>query len=232
LRTGIQFAASHQQIRTLLVTSPSEGEGKTLTVANLAVAFAQAGRRVLLVSADLRRPTLERFFETNKSKGLSGCLLEPEYPVESVIVQTDIENLDLLPCGRVPHNPAELLTSPYLKEVINKAQLNRDFVLIDSAPLLPVSDSQTIAPHVDAVLLVVDASQTKRTAALEAARELRQIGAHLAGAVINRVESASPYYDRTGYYTTYTSVGSEQQTAEDDREGALLSSTTSRRSSS
>lgn len=206
LRTSVQFAASSQGLRTLLVTSPSEGEGKSLTTANLAVALAQARRRVLVVSGDMRRPTIERYFELERSaRGLSTCLLEPEFDAGSLVVPTRIDNLELLPCGRIPHNPAELLTTPYLKSLMRDLSSDRDLLLIDSPPVLPVSDTHTMSSAVDGVLLVLDASRTKRSAAAEAVREIAQLGGKVVGIVINRVEQASPYYDRANYYTAYAS---------------------------
>jgi capsular exopolysaccharide synthesis family protein len=128
-----------------------------------------------------------------------------------VIKKTGVDRLEILPCGRIPYNPAELLTTPYLKELIDDMAGGRDLVLIDSPPVLPVADTQTISPAVDGVLLILDASRTKRSAALEAVRELSQVGANVIGVVINRVEQASPYYDRAGYYTAYRAEGREEK---------------------
>ncbi len=222
LRTGFQFLATQRGYKTLLVTSPSAHEGKTSTVANLGVALSQAGRRIVLVSADLRRPSLERTFGAESDLGLSTWLLGEEDDLRKLVLEhPDIPNLSLMTAGRVPSNPAELLTSPRLRELVERLTQYFDLVLFDSPPILPVADSVILASHLDSVILIFDAASTGRSAALHAKEQIERVGGNIIGCVLNAFDpTGTPYYYEPHYYSTY--YGPNDQNNDDD-EATFLS---------
>jgi capsular exopolysaccharide synthesis family protein len=196
LRTNIQYTGVDKPIRTLLVTSAGPTEGKSTTVANLGVAMAQAGLRVVVVDADLRRPRLHKVFRVHPRGGLTGSLLEGA--MDGRLQPSEVEGLVILPAGDLPPNPAELLGSHRLQGLLEALLQHMDVVLIDSPPVLPVTDAAVLARNVDGVLLVVDVGETRREVARRAVESLRQVGANLIGVVLNRVPSR-----RSGYYYYY-----------------------------
>lgn len=204
LRTNLQFAASQHDIRSFVVTSPSAREGKTVTSSNLSVVLSQAGRRVILVSADLRRPTIENYFSVPNTKGLADYLLSVDEPLWNFIADPGIPNLRLLPSGPVPGNPAELLTTGKMAETLRTLQANCDYLVIDSPPVLPVADAAIIASRVKGTILVFDAGATHRSATVHARHELERGGAIVLGCVMNNYDAGtSSYYG--GYYSSYSS---------------------------
>lgn len=217
LRTSLLFAASQRDARVVMVTSPHAGEGKTATAANLAVVLAQARKRVLLISADLRKPRLHRFFDISNDRGLTSVLIGEAKPWE-VVVDVGMEHLKVVPSGPVPGNPAELLGSDAMGRLLNQFREVADFVIIDSAPALVVADAHTLAPFVDAALFVADAEHTSRGAVIHARNQLEQVRATIIGAVLNNFDpskaKSSPYY--YSYYYTYKYEESPQ------RSGGLL----------
>jgi capsular exopolysaccharide synthesis family protein len=204
LRTSLLFAASQRDAKTILITSPHAGEGKTATSANLAVVLAQARKRVLLISADLRKPRLHRFFRVPNDVGLTSVLIGDAKPWEAV-VDVGFESLKLVPSGPVPGNPAELLGSDAMGTLLAQFREVADFVLLDSAPALVVADSLTLAPFVDAALFVADAENTNRGAVMHARNQLEQVNVAVIGAALNNFDPSkartSPYY--YSYYYTY-----------------------------
>lgn len=206
LRTGLQFLAEQNQIKSLLLTSPAEGEGKTVTCVNLAVAFAQSGRRVVLISADLRRPTLEAYFGLNDNEGLTTWLMAEDKEPWGLIRDPGIDNLRVVPTGPIPPNPAELLSSPRLTSLIDLVEANSDLVIIDSPPVLAVADAAILSTHVDATVLIVDAERTRRSAAALATEELQRVGAGLLGSVLNGFDPQGAPYDRKRYVGLYETL--------------------------
>jgi capsular exopolysaccharide synthesis family protein len=200
LRTNLEFISSTTGRNSFLITSPSAAEGKTVTTANLALAFAQSGRRTIVISADLRRPTIERIFGMRSEEGLSNYLAGQTDDLQKIIVNPGIPNLRILPTGPVPPNPSELMTSPRLAELVIDLEGASDILLIDCAPTLPIADATIIGKHVGGVVLVVHADNTRRGAADHAKTELLNVGGRLAGGVLNAFDpSTSPY----SYYQTY-----------------------------
>ncbi len=202
LRTNLQFIASQREIRSVLATSPSAGEGKTITAGNLAVAFAQAGRRVILLSADLRRPTLEHHFDLASDEGLSTWLMAGTGGnLSNLIKDPGIANVRVVPSGPIPPNPAELLASPHLAQLIKILEENCDLVIVDSPPILAVADPAILANHTGGAILVTDAATTHRSAVIRAKEELERVGGNLIGCVFNGFDPAtSPYYYYQPYY--------------------------------
>jgi capsular exopolysaccharide synthesis family protein len=204
LATNVQYLASQRQLTLILITSASGGEGKTTTAANLGVALAQTGKRVILVSADMRRPRLNEFFGVQNNKGLSS-LLEGTVPLADVAVPAGIRNLRILPSGPIPDNPAGLLGGRIGLEFMNSVPSLADFVLLDAPPTLAVADASILAPRVDGTLYVIGADQSSRSAIQQARSQLENAGATLIGAVYNdfdpaRAESYAYYHS---YYYAY-----------------------------
>jgi polysaccharide biosynthesis transport protein len=204
LRTNLQFLASTRGIRSVLITSPSSGEGKTTVTANLGVALAQAGRRVILVSSDLRRPKLEEFFNLKNARdeGLSSWLSSDDLQLPEIVKDPGIPNLRVVPSGSPPPNPAELLSSPRLAPLISQLMENADLVLFDSPPVLAVADTAILASNVDATILVIDSEATGKSATLHAKAQLERVAGRLVGSALNNFDPSSSgyYYGAYAYY--------------------------------
>lgn len=204
LRTKLIFSGNHADLKTLLVTSAVEDEGKTTMAANLAVAFAQQGHRVLLVDADMRRAALHRVFGAARVPGLSDVLARNAEQADAAR-PTRVANLWLMPAGSSPSNPAETLGGPGLSGLLDRLGEQYDLVVLDSPPVLAVADAAIIAAIVDGVLIVVRAGRAQREAISTARDQLADVGAQVIGAVLNDPDgeisrAGNPYYFR-GYGT-------------------------------
>jgi polysaccharide biosynthesis transport protein len=187
LRANLDFTSVDEPLGAIMVTSASSQEGKTVTAANVAVAFAQDGRKVLLVDGDLRKPGVHDIFNTPNARGLSD-LLRPGGPGwKTLVVQTEEPNLQLLTTGPLPPNPAEVLGTQRMGTIIDELKAAHDLVIIDSPPLLPVVDAALLSKHVDGTIIVVDARRTRRDAARRAREALERAGAKTLGVVVNRL---------------------------------------------
>lgn len=198
LRTSVQFLDTEATVRTLLVTSPSAGEGKSTTVANLAIAMAQAGERVLIIDGDLRKSRLPELFSVQDAPGLSEVVLGRADLGDAIRRWHGV--LDVLPPGALPPNPSELLGSQRMADLLDKLGRQYDSVVIDAPPVLPVTDAAVLAALVDAVMLVVSWAKTEVVAAEEAAYSLERVGGRLVGVVLNasRTGRAKAYYQTYG----------------------------------
>ncbi|MBM4465834.1 MAG: polysaccharide biosynthesis tyrosine autokinase [Chloroflexi bacterium] len=204
LRTNIQFANPGQAVRSLLVTSAGPFEGKTLTAANLAVSLAQDGSRVILADTDLRKPRLHRVFDIPKEPGFTDLIVDQKDAFEDYLRPTSVQNLRVLPCGKVPPNPAELLGSSRAAEVMEQLKEHADVVVYDSPPAATVTDAVVMACRVDGVLQVVWAGGTRRDLVRQGQAVLEKVGARILGAVLNRVNlSDLGYYSYYYYYGYY-----------------------------
>jgi non-specific protein-tyrosine kinase len=212
LRTNLQFASLDQPLRTILVTSPSPGEGKSTISANLAVVLAQGNRSVILLDTDMRRPTAHRILGLSNHLGLSGLILQlvsslnGNTPLEGSLQESGVRNLKVLTSGKIPPNPAELLGSELFDKLISILGKEANNMVLDSAPVLAVTDAAVIAARVDGVLLVLKPGKTKLMAAKGAVEQLRQVGANLVGVVLNDIDfkrSHYYYYRSRGYYYNY-----------------------------
>lgn len=213
LRTNVQFLAAQHGIRSLLITSPSPGEGKTVTCANLAVALAQAGKRVVIVSSDLRRPTIEQHFRVANDTGLSLWLIGGEPDPWDYLKRPPIPNLRVLPSGPVPPNPAELLASERFRFLASLLEENADIVLYDSPPTLGLADSVNIAARAAGTILIVDANETGRSQATHAREELERVGTRIVGTVLNSFDASgkAAYYYASYYQSGYTEPTPQNQ---------------------
>lgn len=194
LRTNLMFSLAAGEQKSILVTSANSREGKTTTAANLAVALAQAGHRVVLVDSDLRRPALHKMFRVSNGEGLSSLLMEASVK-DSLLQEAEVPGLRVLTSGPLPPNPAELLGMEHMRQVAAWLEKQADFVVYDSPPLLAVTDAAVLSRLVGAVLLVVSAGQTTLLGLQAAAEQLRNVEATIAGAVLNRVSRRDGYYD-------------------------------------
>lgn len=229
LRTSVLYAAQQNGLKVLLITSPQAGEGKTATTANLGVALAQAGKQVIMVSADLRKPRLHLFFDASNTVGLTDVLEGRQSAFD--VLATNSESLRILPSGTVPANPAELLGSDAMGRSLKNLREVADFVLIDAPPLLAVTDAVALAPFADGVLFVADAATTTRGSIKHALKQLEAVNAPLIGAVLNNFDPArGPGYGYYGYRSYYT-YESGDRTRVADGNGSRLSSRLPRRRS-
>ena len=187
LRTNIEFASVDAPIRTLIVTSSIPGEGKTVTAANLAVVFAQAGRRVLLVDADLRKPGIHVVFDLPNSIGLTSLLRSDDARLDAIAQPTEQDNLRVLTTGPLPPNPAELLGSQRMRTVLRQLQADEDLVIFDSPPLQAVADSAILSSFLDGTLIVIDAERSRQRTVRLGRESLARAGANVLGAVLNRI---------------------------------------------
>jgi capsular exopolysaccharide synthesis family protein len=182
LRTNLMFSSLDRPLTTLLVTSAASEEGKSTTLANLAVTLAQGGRKTILVDCDLRRPHQHVIFGVPGEPGLSNMMLDKLDPPP--FASTGVEDLLLLPAGTLPPNPADLLGSRHMEAIIAKLKAQADIVLFDAPPVIAVTDAALLASKLDGALLVVAAGQTRREHALQAKALLEKIHVHIVGTVL------------------------------------------------
>jgi non-specific protein-tyrosine kinase len=196
LRTNLSFYSLDNPIRSLVVTSPAVGEGKSTTVANLAVTLAQSGRRTILVDCDLRRPSLHTLFNLNSEPGLTNIVLGQEETPP--LQQTSVPNLWLLSSGPKPPNPADLLGSKKVDQVIETLTETADIVLFDAPPVIVVTDAAVLGAKVDGVLLVISAGKTRREHAERAKEMLEKAKVRIVGVTLTNApkdSSLGGYYD-------------------------------------
>jgi capsular exopolysaccharide synthesis family protein len=187
IRTNIQYSSIDKELKTIMVTSSGPGEGKSTTAANLAVVFAQLGKKVLLVDADLRKPTAHRTFSVNNLFGFT-TVLTKQATLEKTVIKTEEKDLYILTSGPVPPNPAELLSSKLMEQFIEEAKELFDYVIFDTPPLLAVTDPQILANKVDGSVFVVYSGKTEIDLAKKAKELLQNAQSKLIGVVLNHKE--------------------------------------------
>ena len=194
IRTNLQFSAVDEELQTIVFTSAGPAEGKSMSTANLAVVYAQQGKKVLLIDADLRKPTIHYTFRMDNLKGMSN-LLVGDSSLEEIAAESDIENLDLISCGPIPPNPTELLGSKRMDRFIEEAREKYDIVLFDTPPVLAVADAQILAAKMDGTVLVIRSKQTEFEAANKAIEALQSVNAKILGTILNdRSKKEANYY--------------------------------------
>ena len=187
LRTNLEFSSLDHPLKTMVVTSAGPEEGKSTTLANLAVAMAQAGRQVILVDCDLRRPRQHELFGVGNESGLTTMVVDETAMKSPPLQETGVDGLLLLPSGPQPPNPAELLASKRMAEAIELLSGQADIVLFDAPPVIAVTDAAVLASRVDGVLLVIGAGVTKRDYVQQAKTLLEKVNARVVGAVLTNV---------------------------------------------
>lgn len=202
VRTNLLFSSVAEGGRALIVTSTNPGEGKTTTTANLATSLAANGAKVLVVDADLRRPTLHQHFLVSKTPGLSDVIVGKRQISEAIQTARG-KALHVLPCGYIPPNPAELLGSNVMREIVRALKTRYDWILIDTPPVLAMADTPVLCPFVDGVILVVASEASGRPAVQRAVDQLSSVGGTVIGAVLNKVDLKRNSYYYSQYYGEY-----------------------------
>ncbi len=192
LRTNLTFAGLDQPVETLIVTSPAIGGEKSIAAANLAVVMAQGEHRTILVDADLRRPALHKIFGVSSEPGLTTMFVDPQARTNPPLLEVGVENLWLLPSGPLPPNPADLLGSRRMEEIIAVLRSRADILIFDAPPVLAVTDAAVLGMKVDGVLLVVEAGRTRREQARQARELLERAHVRIVGAVLTGASTAGP----------------------------------------
>jgi len=193
VRTNIQFSSIDKELRSMLVTSSEPSEGKTTTIANLAVTYANQGNKVLLVDADLRKPQIHSLFQVENFEGLSSVIVQNKL-VADVAQKTKIENLSVLTSGPIPPNPSELLSSSKMKKLVESLKTEYDMILFDAPPVLAVTDAQIMSKNVDGTVLVVRSNQTEKEKVQKARELLEIVNAKILGVILNGVEQNKDTY--------------------------------------
>ena len=195
LRTNIQYSSIDKQVKTLVVTSSNAGEGKSTVAGNLAYTFFQNGKRVLIIDCDLRKPSLHRKFNVSNEEGLTDVLVGTS-KLNNVMKKVD-DNLYLLTTVTLPPNPAEIIGSNTMENFLEQCKINFDYIILDTPPILPVTDSKLLAIKADATVVVVRSEVSKSKHVSQAFKELEKVNANIIGTILNDVEMYSEklYYD-------------------------------------
>ncbi|SVC73410.1 uncharacterized protein METZ01_LOCUS326264, partial [marine metagenome] len=212
LRTSMLYSTSAKELKSILVSSAGPGEGKTTTVANLAITYANLGRKTLLVDTDLRRPVVHKVFDLDREPGVTTYLSSATDDYASLIQTCEISNLSIITAGIIPPNPSELLGSKRMTELVKQLENDWDMVLFDSPPMIAVTDATMISKEIDQVVLIVKVGQTDKKAFHHTINNLRNINAPLGGIIMNAVTSKSSYGSYYYYYYQYYHYyGSEKE---------------------
>lgn len=183
LRTNIMYSSFDKEIKRILVTSSEPGEGKSTTSGNLALAFAQDEKKVILIDCDLRKPSLHKKFRISNNRGLSDVIIDRDKL--NKCIQKRTEYLDILTAGKIPPNPSEMLGSKAMSSLLDELSNVYDVIILDSPPVLAVTDAQILSTKVDGVVLVVRAEKTKKDTVLAAKGVLDKVNANILGTVLN-----------------------------------------------
>jgi Mrp family chromosome partitioning ATPase len=219
LRSNIEFFSYQSDLKTLLVSSATKQEGKSLTISNIAIAFAQKGKKVLLLECNLRRPTLYKYFGLEKAPGITDILVKKEpwhkclknvsdlilgnFPIDEILKVPGLDNLHFITYGNTPLNPSELLSSTAMDTLIAAVKPYFDLVLVDAPPILPVADSMQLATKVDGVLLVYRAGKVSRSSVRLAKQRLETVKAKILGVILNGIKPETSGIQYSRVYVHY-----------------------------
>ncbi|MDC7783882.1 CpsD/CapB family tyrosine-protein kinase [Priestia megaterium] len=193
IRTNIHFSSVDKEIISIVVTSPEPSDGKTTTASNLAIVMAQQGKKVLLMDADLRRPSIHYAFNLSNIEGLTNVLTK-QVSLDNAILKTSVPNLEILTSGPIPPNPSELLNSKALETTINELKSKYEYIILDTPPVLAVADSQILASKCDGVIMVMRSGKTNKQNAIKAKEFIVKTKATLLGAILNESELDNSNY--------------------------------------
>lgn len=202
LRTNITFLIPKKECKTICVTSAVASEGKSTTSVNNAITFARAGKKVLLIDCDLRKPNVYRILNIKNDKGISEVLVS-EAEIKNVIHKNVFENMDVITSGVIPPNPVELLSSERMSQVISELSQNYDYIFIDAPPIAIVTDAALISNFTDGVIIVVRQNVAERKMILDAVKKLEFVGAKILGFVLNDAVSSKSGYGSYKYKYKY-----------------------------
>ena len=205
LRTNLQFMNNKNKLKSLLVTSTLAGEGKSWISANLAVTFAQMGKKVIILDADMRKGRQYRIFNISPIPGLSNYLSgytdnEKEVDLADFVQETEIENLYVIPAGNIPPNPSELLVSESMIELIEKLKEICDIIIIDGPPTQIVTDSLILTRIADSTAIVAESNKTKKESLRRIIDNIQKVGGKVAGIILNKVQLSTKKYEQSYYY--------------------------------
>jgi capsular exopolysaccharide synthesis family protein len=201
VRTNIEFSDIDKNVKTILITSAAPNEGKSTVTANLAVSMALSGKRILIIDADLRNPTLHKFYDVSNNIGLTNLLVDETIEPEDVLL-TPHKDLYFLPSGPLPPNPAELLGSHKMQDLYNTLTQAFDIILVDAPPVLAVADASILASYLDGVILVASAGEVSKDQINSAKEQLQKVKANILGVVLNKVPVGNGSYYYQYYYGT------------------------------
>jgi tyrosine-protein kinase Etk/Wzc len=206
LRTNLQFAVMEKRGKVLHLTSPEASEGKTTIAANLGITLALMGSKTLIIDTDLRKPKIHHIFGVNKEPGITHLLTNRKTTLRKILRTTEIKHLYVIPVGIIPPNPSELLSQENLSNFLNEMRAQFDYILLDSPPVLPITDAQLLGRLADATFIVIELGETKLPAAEHAINQLRNVNVNVAGAIINKIKPSTGYgyYDYNYYYYYYS----------------------------
>jgi polysaccharide biosynthesis transport protein len=213
LRTSVLLSSAGKPPKSIMVTSSQPGEGKTTTAVNTAISLAQLGASVLLIDADLRRPAVHKTFKLPYTRGLSSYLSGSTSQIEDLIIKLAIPNLSVLTSGPIPPNPAELVGSERMKDMLDYLCTRYDHIVVDSPPLISVTDPVILSTIVDGSILVVQSGRSTRDLVRRARQELNSVGAKVFGVVLNNVDVKREGYDEYYFHRYYSSYRDQQKGA-------------------
>lgn len=217
LRTNIQFSSFDYRVKIIVITSSGPSEGKTTTSCNLAIVTAEAGKRTILLDCDMRNPKIHKVFGLSNQEGISDVLVGETNFYEAV-QKSEIENLYVLPSGTRPPNPAELLSSDKMERFIESLKEIYDYIIIDTPPVIMVTDAQILSKYADGCLLVVASAEADKNAAIKAKELLEKVKAKILGVVLNKLDTKRKGY--YGYYYNYYYGGTRGKYVKKDKKGA------------
>ena len=227
LRTNIQFMNSNKKLKTLLVTSTVPGEGKSWVSSNLAVAFAQAGKRVVLIDADMRKGRVYNIFGVLPRPGLSNYLSgvnennQEETNIINFIRETEVPNLYVMPAGNIPPNPSELLITPQMANLLEDLKKECDLIIIDATPCKLVTDAVILSRIVDSTIIVTAHNQTKKDDLEKVVKDIKNVGGNIVGVVYNKIPVSAKKYNETYYYSSRSQNAQINPKRELEREKAM-----------
>ena len=210
LRTSMLYTGVESEVKSILVSSAGPGEGKTTTVANMAITYANLGRKTLLIDTDLRRPVVHKIFDLEKEPGITNFLSGNTSDFNQLVKNTDIDNLKVVTSGIIPPNPSELLGSKKMGDLIKNLEKDWDIILFDSPPLVAVTDATMVSKAIDKIIIVVKVGYTDKKAFEHTVRSLRNVNAPIGGVVLNAVTKKSSYGSYYYYYQYYHYYGSDK----------------------
>ena len=200
LRTNIRYSSLGNEIKSIVVTSSLPGEGKSTIISNLAAAMATAGKRVIILDCDLRKPTMHKKFSISNSQGLTNILVQDK-KITEIMIAADVPNLYIIPSGPIPPNPSELLGSKGMKDTLEELTRLFDMVLIDTPPVLNISDAQILSTLSQGTIIVAAYGKTERKVILNAKESIEKVGGKILGVVINKIPEK--HNDIYGNYYSY-----------------------------
>ena len=211
LRTSLIYADIDKKTKSILVSSAGPGEGKTTTVANMAITYANLGKKTLLIDTDLRRPVVHKVLDLKKEPGITDYLVRTKIDFESLVQKTDIENLYVVTSGIIPPNPSEILGSKKMTNLIAELEQSWDIILFDSPPLVAVTDATMISKEIDKIIVVVKVGQTDKKAFEHTINSLKNVSSPIGGVVLNAVDNKNSYGSYYYYYQYYNYYGSDSK---------------------